>query len=48
MQYDCDESCAEQVGQILRKHIIEAGVYYKLRCPLDGEYMIGNNWLETH
>ena len=48
MQYDCAEDCAEEVGKILRKHIIEAGEYYKLNCPLDGEYVIGNNWLETH
>lgn len=48
MQYDCSEDCAEEVGNILRRHIIEAGEYYKLCCPLDGEYVIGNNWLETH
>lgn len=48
MQYDCAEECAEQVGQILKKHIIEAGKFYKLRCPLDGEYMIGLTWLDTH
>jgi DNA polymerase-1 len=48
MQYDCAEDCAEEVGNILRRHIIEAGEYYKLCCPLDGEYVIGNNWLETH
>lgn len=48
MQYDCAEDCAEEVGKILRRHIIEAGEYYKLCCPLDGEYVIGNNWLETH
>ena len=48
MQYDCAADCAEEVGEILRRHIIEAGEYYKLRCPLDGEYVIGNNWLETH
>jgi DNA polymerase-1 len=48
MQYDCAEDCAEEVGNILRRHIIEAGEYYKLNCPLDGEYVIGNNWLETH
>lgn len=48
MQYDCAEDCAEEVGKILRSHIIEAGEYYKLNCPLDGEYVIGNNWLETH
>lgn len=48
MQYDCAEDCAETVGKILRHHIIEAGEYYGLKCPLDGEYMIGNNWLDTH
>jgi DNA polymerase-1 len=48
MQYDCAEDCAEEVGSILRRHIIEAGEYYKLCCPLDGEYVIGKNWLETH
>lgn len=48
MQYDCAEDCAEEVGEILKRHIIEAGVHYNLKCPLDGEYMIGNNWLETH
>lgn len=48
MQWDCSEDCAETVGNILRQNIIDAGVYYNLRCPLDGEYRIGNNWLETH
>jgi DNA polymerase-1 len=48
MQYDCAEDCAEEVGKILRSHIIEAGVHFRLHCPLDGEYKIGNNWLETH
>jgi len=48
MQYDCAEECAEQVGKILQKHIIEAGVHFGLRCPLGADYKIGNNWLETH
>lgn len=48
MQYDSDESCAETVGKILQKNIIDAGAYYGLRCPLGAEYMIGNNWKETH
>lgn len=48
MQYDCAEDCAEEVGKILRRHIIEAGEYYKLCCPLDGEYVIGKTWLDTH
>jgi DNA polymerase-1 len=28
--------------------IREAGAHFKLRCPLDGEAKIGNNWSETH
>ena len=28
--------------------IIDAGVYYNMRCPLDGEYKIGESWYETH
>jgi hypothetical protein len=28
--------------------IIEAGEFYNLRCPLDGEYKVGRNWSETH
>ncbi len=38
----------EQVGQLARQSIKEAGEYYKLRCPLDGEFKAGNNWQETH
>ena len=48
MQWDCAEKDAVAVGEILRNNIIAAGEYYKLRCPLDGEYKIGGNWLETH
>jgi len=25
-----------------------AGIALDLKCPLDGEYKIGNNWAETH
>ena len=48
MQYDCAEDVAVTVGEILKKNIIAAGAYYNLCCPLGAEYMIGNNWLETH
>ena len=48
MQYDCAEDVADQVGNILAKHIVDAGVHFNLRCPLGAEYMVGNNWLETH
>lgn len=28
--------------------IVDAGEFFKFRCPLDGEYKIGSNWAETH
>jgi len=28
--------------------IEEAGVALGLRCPVTGEYHVGNNWKETH
>ena len=39
---------AEQVGEIIVQSIRDAGEYFKLNCPMDGEYKIGNNWLDTH
>ena len=39
---------AMRVGSLAVTSIKEAGDYYKLRCPLDGEYKIGSNWSETH
>ena len=39
---------AEQFGSIGVQAIRDAGEYYNMRCPLDGEYKIGGNWSETH
>ena len=47
-QFECPPSVAEEAGKAARMSIIEAGEYYKLRCPLDGEYKIGPNWKFTH
>jgi DNA polymerase I-like protein with 3'-5' exonuclease and polymerase domains len=47
-QFECHQSIAEEVGKAARMSIIEAGQFYQLRCPLDGEYKIGRNWKETH
>ena len=47
-QLECPKEIADIVGSAARMAIIEAGEHYKLRCPLDGEYKIGNNWRETH
>jgi len=47
-QLECPKDIAEEVGKAFRQSIIEAGEFYKLRCPLDGEYKIGANWRMTH
>jgi hypothetical protein len=36
------------VGKLGVEAIIEAGKVLKLKCPLDGEYKVGDNWSETH
>lgn len=47
-QVEVPEEYAQQVGAVFRNAIREAGRTLELRCPLDGEYKIGNNWSETH
>lgn len=48
LQVQVREPLAEQVGEILVESFREAGRFFNLRCPLDGDYKIGNNWAETH
>ena len=47
-QIEVSECRANKVGQMAVESIIEAGKFYNLRCPLDGEYKVGRNWSETH
>lgn len=47
-QIDCRPEYAELVGETAVESIKAAGQHFKFRCPLDGEYKIGNNWAETH
>jgi DNA polymerase I-like protein with 3'-5' exonuclease and polymerase domains len=47
-QIECKADIADLVGQAGKQAIIEAGLAYNLRCPLDGEYKVGRNWRETH
>ena len=47
-QFECSEDIADTAGKAARQSIVEAGLSYNLRCPLDGEYKIGRNWRETH
>ena len=47
-QLEVQEIYAEQVGKFGVKAIEEAGQVLEMRCPLTGEYKVGNNWKETH
>lgn len=38
----------ETLGISAVEAIREAGVYYDLACPLDGQYKVGKTWKETH
>ena len=47
-QIECKADIADLVGNAGKQAIIDAGLAYNLRCPLDGEYKVGRNWRETH
>ena len=47
-QLEVPKIYATIVGEAAKQSIVEAGLHFKLRCPLDGEFKIGNNWRETH
>ena len=47
-QMEVKEDIADFVGELAVGCIEKAGEYYNLRCPLTGEYKIGDNWSETH
>jgi DNA polymerase I len=47
-QVEVPEEYAERVGVVFRNAIRQAGRDFEMRCPLDGEYQIGDSWAETH
>ena len=47
-QVEVRKEHADAVGNIIVKSIRDAGKYFNLNCPMDGEYKIGKNWYETH
>ena len=47
-QIQVKESQAEFVGQLGVEAIEKASEHFNMRCPLTGEYKIGENWYETH
>ena len=47
-QIQVTESQADCVGRLGVESIEQASNYFNMRCPLTGEYKIGDNWYETH
>ena len=47
-QIEACETVADHVGRLAVDSIIKAGEHFNLRCPMDGEYKVGDNWSETH
>ena len=43
-----EELDLDEVGKSFVGKIFETERYYDFQCPLDGEYKIGNTWMETH
>lgn len=47
-QIEVSEEDADRVGKLGIQSIEEAGKFFNMRCPLTGEYNVGNTWKDTH
>ena len=48
IQAEARPELADRVGQLGVEAIQLVTKQYNFRCPLDGEYKVGNSWAETH
>jgi len=48
VQFEVDQDIADEFGKQAVECIKEAGAFFKINVPLNGEYKIGRNWAETH
>ena len=47
-QIESSAEDADLVGKLGVQAIIDAGLYFKMNCPLDGDYNVGLTWADTH
>jgi DNA polymerase I-like protein with 3'-5' exonuclease and polymerase domains len=45
---ECRPEIAEEVAKLGEQCIADAGEYYNIACPHEGEAIIGGNWYEVH
>ena len=48
LQFECKEEEAEDLKFLLELTAMQAGEYYKMRCPVAAEAKSGMNWAEVH
>jgi hypothetical protein len=48
VEVECKKEIAEDVAQIMQDCIVDAGLYYNIKCPHEGDAQIGNSWYEIH
>jgi DNA polymerase I-like protein with 3'-5' exonuclease and polymerase domains len=48
IQVACHEDIAQRVGEIAVETIEQVTAIFNFKCPLTGEFNVGNNWAETH
>ena len=48
IQVEARPELAKEIGEALCEAIKWAGEYYRISVPHGGEYLIGDNWYETH
>lgn len=48
LEYECDESIAEEIARMIEKAITKAGTHLQMKIELAGEGKVGLNWCETH
>ena len=48
VQYECRPEITNEVGEVLVHSMVLAGECFNFRCPITGDYSIGDNWADTH
>ena len=48
IQLEVPEEYATKVGACVRNSIRDSGRHFNLRCPMDGQFKVGDTWADTH
>ena len=47
-QYNIDYKFIGNIHDEIQTEVEAAGSFFKLNCPLAGDYQVGDNWSQTH